>query len=160
VNTGYLWNAALRAHLTVRNYGFSVDGTLYGTTALAIPRVARPVLDQHHVAYAADVELAPFTDPFFRGFDNSLPDYWRYKEWARDFDARYADAHHAGRSVGVLPSLTLVRFMHDHTGNYAVAIDGVNTPDLEVADNDYAVGLLVSEDRQQPLRQQHADLCD
>jgi hypothetical protein len=95
------------------------------------------------VSYAADVELAPFTDPFFRGFDNSLPDYWRYKEWARDFDARYADAHHAGRSVGNLPSLTLVRFMHDHTGNYAVAIDGVNTPDLEVADNDYAVGLLV-----------------
>jgi hypothetical protein len=33
--------------------------------------------------------------------------------------------------------------MHDHTGNYGVAIDGVNTPDLEVADNDYAVGLLV-----------------
>jgi DNA-binding beta-propeller fold protein YncE len=33
--------------------------------------------------------------------------------------------------------------MHDHTGNYAVAIDGVNTPDLQVADNDYAVGLLV-----------------
>src|ERR1019366_6394633 len=40
-------------------------------------------------------------------------------------------------------SLTLVRFMHDHTGNYAVAIDGVNTPDLEVADNDFGVGLLV-----------------
>jgi hypothetical protein len=143
VNTGYLWNAALRAHLTVRNYGFSVDGTLYGTTALAIPVLRDPFSTNTTVAYAADVELAPFTDPFFRGFDNSLPDYWRYKEWARDFDARYADAHHAGRSVGVLPSLTLVRFMHDHTGNYAVAIDGVNTPDLEVADNDYAVGLLV-----------------
>jgi DNA-binding beta-propeller fold protein YncE len=41
------------------------------------------------------------------------------------------------------PALTLVRFMHDHTGNYAAAIDGVNTPDLEVADNDYAVGLLI-----------------
>jgi DNA-binding beta-propeller fold protein YncE len=33
--------------------------------------------------------------------------------------------------------------MHDHTGNFSQAIDGVNTPDLEVADNDYAVGLLV-----------------
>jgi len=42
-----------------------------------------------------------------------------------------------------LASLTLVRFMHDHTGNFDVAIDGVNTPDLMVADNDYAVGLLV-----------------
>ena len=143
VNTGYLWNAALRAHLTVRNYGFLIDGTLYGTASSAIPVLRDPFSTNTTVAYAADVELAPFTDPFFRGFDNSLPDYWRYKEWARDFDARYADAHHAGRSVGNLPSLTLVRFMHDHTGNYAVAIDGVNTPDLEVADNDYAVGLLI-----------------
>ncbi len=33
--------------------------------------------------------------------------------------------------------------MHDHTGNFDVAIDGVNTPDLKVADNDYAVGLLI-----------------
>ena len=39
--------------------------------------------------------------------------------------------------------MSLVRFMHDHTGNFAVAIDGVNTPELKVADNDYAVGLLV-----------------
>ncbi|MGD0201406.1 MAG: bifunctional YncE family protein/alkaline phosphatase family protein, partial [Bryobacteraceae bacterium] len=143
VNTGYLWNAALRAHLTVRNYGFSVDGTLYGTTAAAIPVLRNPFAANTVVAYPSDVNLAPFTDPYFRGFDNSLPDYWRYTEWARDFDARYAYGHHAGRSAGVLPSLTLVRFMHDHTGNYAAAIDGVNTPDLQVADNDYAVALLV-----------------
>ena len=29
VNTGYLWDSALRAELTVRNYGFSVDRTRY-----------------------------------------------------------------------------------------------------------------------------------
>jgi hypothetical protein len=34
--------------------------------------------------------------------------------------------------------------MHDHTGGFATAIDGVNTPDREEADNDYAVGLLVA----------------
>ena len=33
--------------------------------------------------------------------------------------------------------------MHDHTGNYDTAIDGVNTPETQVADNDYAVGLLI-----------------
>ena len=33
--------------------------------------------------------------------------------------------------------------MHDHTGSYAIALDGVNTPELMQADNDYAVGLLV-----------------
>ena len=145
VNTGYLWDNALRANppLTVRNYGFFVDTTRYATTAYTIPLARDPFSTNTTVAYPTDVKLAPFTDPFFRGFDNSLPDYWRYTEWARDFDARYADAHHAGRSVGMPPALTLVRFMHDHTGNYAAAIDGVNTPDLEVADNDYAVGLLI-----------------
>src|SRR6185437_1120075 len=33
--------------------------------------------------------------------------------------------------------------MRDHTGNFGDAIDGVNTPETQVADNDYAVGLLV-----------------
>lgn len=33
--------------------------------------------------------------------------------------------------------------MGDHTGNFATAIDGVNTPELQQADNDYAVGLLI-----------------
>jgi len=77
----------------------------------------------------------PFTDPYFRGFDPAFPDYYRYTEWERDFDTNY--------SKGGLPNLTLVRFMHDHTGSFATAIDGVNTPDRDVADNDYAVGLLV-----------------
>ena len=39
--------------------------------------------------------------------------------------------------------MSLVRFMNDHTGNFATAIDGVNTPEMQQADNDYAVGLLV-----------------
>jgi hypothetical protein len=33
--------------------------------------------------------------------------------------------------------------MHDHTGSYDTAIEGVNTPETQVADNDYAVGLLI-----------------
>jgi hypothetical protein len=32
---------------------------------------------------------------------------------------------------------------HDHTGSFAQALGGVNTPELQQADNDYAVGLLV-----------------
>jgi hypothetical protein len=42
-----------------------------------------------------------------------------------------------------LPNLTLLRLMNDHTGAFAQAIRGVNTPELRVADNDYAVGLVV-----------------
>jgi YVTN family beta-propeller protein len=134
VNTGYLWDAALRANLTVRNYGFFVDSTLYATTPF-IPLVHNPAATGTIVAFPASASLAPYTDPYFRGFDNSFPDYYRYKEWEREFDANYAN--------GGLPSLSLVRFMHDHTGNFDTAIDLVNTPELQQADNDYAVGLLV-----------------
>ena len=78
-----------------------------------------------------NVALTPFTDPYFRGFDNSLPDYWRYTEWARDFDATSAvPPTWADRIPSGLASLSLVRFMHDHTGNFDTAIDGVNTPEL------------------------------
>jgi len=98
------------------------------------------------VAYTANAALAPFTDPYFRGFDNILPDYWRYSEWARDFDSNERRARPTVGEPAVPPglaSLSLVRFMHDHTGNFDTAIDGVDTPELMVADNDYAVGLLV-----------------
>ena len=81
--------------------------------------------------------LAPYTDPYFRGWDPSFPDYFRYKEWEREFDTMYATGDED------LPALSLVRLMNDHTGNFGTAIDGVNTPELQQADNDYAVGLLV-----------------
>jgi DNA-binding beta-propeller fold protein YncE len=87
------------------------------------------------VASPANVTLAPFTDPYFRGFDPNFPDYYRFTEWEREFNANYAK--------GGLPNLSLVRFMHDHTGNFGTAIAGVNTPELQEADNDYAVGLLI-----------------
>jgi len=32
---------------------------------------------------------------------------------------------------------------HDHTGSFGSALGGVNTPELQQSDNDYAVGLLV-----------------
>jgi DNA-binding beta-propeller fold protein YncE len=75
------------------------------------------------------------TDPYFRGFDNKMPDLYRYREWNREFSAYEKN--------GRLPAFEMVRFMHDHTGDFKDAIDGVNTPDTQVADNDYAVGLLV-----------------
>jgi YVTN family beta-propeller protein len=142
---GYLWDAALRAGLTVRNYGFFVDLTRYrleGTPyqAYQIPR-ARPPFTKTGTtpdpkqAYAANPELAPLTDPYFRGFDDAYPDYYREQEWESEFETYVAN--------GNLPALSLVRFMADHTGSYGSAIDGVNTPEIQVADNDYAVGKLL-----------------
>jgi YVTN family beta-propeller protein len=143
VNTGYLWDAALRANLTVRNYGFFLDMTRYQLPAgdpNAISLVDMPALatPPTTVAYPSSASLAPFTDPYFRGFDNNFSDYWRFKEWERDFDAAYAPA-----GGDDLPALTLVRLMHDHTGNFATATHGVGTPETQQADNDYALGLLV-----------------
>ncbi len=135
VNTGYLWDSAFRAKLTVRNYGFFVDCTRYSTQNYSIPLLRDPYRTGTQVAYPTSVSLTPYTDLYFRGFDNALPDYYRFKEWEREFDTSYAK--------GGLPSLSLVRLMHDHTGNYDTAIDGVNTPETQVADNDYAVGLLI-----------------
>jgi len=145
VNTGYLWDAALRAHLTLRDYGCFIDTTRYSTTDYVIPVLRNPASTNTKVAYSSNVALTPYTDPYFRGFDNNLPDFWRYQEWAREFDSDYTcpTCYTGSSRPGGLPALSLVRFMHDHTGSYSTAIDGVNTPELEVADNDYAVGLLV-----------------
>jgi hypothetical protein len=75
------------------------------------------------------------TDPYFRGFDTAFPEYYRYQEWAREFAQFEAN--------GNLPNLSLVRMGRDHTGSFTTSLDGTGTPDTQVADNDYAVGLLV-----------------
>ena len=51
LNTGYLWDSALRAKLSVRNYGFFIDGTLYSTTTNAIPVLRNPFSTGTVVAY-------------------------------------------------------------------------------------------------------------
>jgi YVTN family beta-propeller protein len=133
---GFLWDAALRAGLTVRNYGFFIDETRYDLTSPSTKKYGiledpTPFAHGLVVAYAASRVLRPYTDPYFRGFDMSFPDYYRFTEWQRDLNANG------------LRNLTLLRLPHDHTGNYAVSIAGVNTPELDAADNDYAVGLVV-----------------
>lgn len=137
---GYLWDAAMRAGLSVRNYGFFIDLTRYqlaGTpyAALQIPLDRTPFAHGSIQSYAANPQLLPVTDQYFRGFDDAYPDFYREQEWEREFNGYVAS--------GQLPALSLVRFMNDHTGSYSTAIDGVNRPDVQVADNDYAVGRLI-----------------
>jgi DNA-binding beta-propeller fold protein YncE len=134
-NTGHLWDAALRAGLTVRNYGFFVDPACYNIPQCAIPLAHNPFATSTVVAFPANVALTPYTDPYYRGFDTNFPDYYRFTEWEREFDTNYA--------AGGLPSFSFVEMGHDHTGTFGTAIDLVNTPELQEADNDYAVGLLI-----------------
>jgi len=145
---GYLWSAALRAGLTVRNYGAFADLTLYHLPANAggLPKDRNPFADGQIQAYASNVELSAnnLTDPYFRGFDTAYPDFYREAEWEREFKGFVAS--------GKLPSLSIVRLMEDHTGSYGSAIDGVNTPEIQVADNDYAVGRLLEALAQSPYK--------
>ncbi len=135
---GYLWDSALRAGLHVRNYGFFIDLAPYRIPVNigGIPNTIRdPFASDTPVATATKGVLRPVTDMFFRGFDDSFPDFYRVNEWEREFDQFEKD--------GNLPNLEFVRVMNDHTGSFGTSIDGVNTPELDTADNDYAVGRIV-----------------
>jgi YVTN family beta-propeller protein len=142
VQQGYLWNAALRAGLTVRNYGFFIDLTRYALANAPAPANSfyikldrTPFADSYVMAYVANPDLVGLTDTYYRGFDDAYPDFYREQEWEREFSGYVAGNN--------LPALSLVRLMNDHTGSYKAAIDGVNTPEIQVADNDYAVGRLI-----------------
>lgn len=150
---GYLWDAALRAGKTVRNYGFYVDGNYSTSQAdptkpdpsnpLYIPISPTPAADNIPQAVAAKTVLLDKTDNYFRGYDQKQPDIYLYNEWARDIDSYLARNE--------LPNLSLVRLPHDHFGDFGNAVAGLNTAALQMADNDYAVGLLVEKISKSPL---------
>ena len=142
---GYIWDAALRAGLSIRDYGFFDDLTRYSAPPpYNIPLERFPYQTNTQVAYPTIPELAANFDPYFRGYDNAFPDYYREIEWEREFDqfVKYSN----------LPNLEFVRFMHDHSGSFSTSIDGVNTVDLDQADNDYAVGRLVDKVAHSPYK--------
>jgi YVTN family beta-propeller protein len=136
--TGYLWDAAKHAGLRVRNYGFFIDDARYHVPRRDpsyIAPVREPSKTKTRVAYPTALGLADDTDPYYRGFDTTFPDFWRVLEWRRELQAYDA--------AGDMPELVLVRLPHDHLGAFDRALDGVDTPDTQIADHDYALGLLV-----------------
>ncbi len=135
---GFLWDSALRAHLTVRNYGFFANLAHYSSTVEggpAVPLLHDPAATGVRVAFPTNPRLQDITDAYFRSFDMRFADYWRFKEWEREFD-EYVK-HDS------LPNLELLRICHDHFGNFSEAQDGVNTVETMMADNDYALGLVL-----------------
>jgi len=133
---GYIFNAVLNAGGTIRNYGWMAN------TPGSIGTIANPISDP----FAAGVIQTTtanqlifdnkFYDPYFRAYDQAYPDVWRFNEWNREFQQFVAD--------GNLPTLEMIRGLsHDHTGSFTSALGGVNTPEIQQSDNDYAVGLLV-----------------
>ncbi len=142
---GYIWDQALKAGLSVRNWGFYGDLVLYSdkTGPARIPRLREPWKTGVKVFTPANASLMAISDPYYRGFDQGFPDYWRFKAWEREFDGFVA--------AGTAPNLMMVRLPHDHTGDFAEGIDGINSVETELADNDYAVGLLVQKVAESPF---------
>jgi hypothetical protein len=101
-----------------------------------------PFESKTRVAFPTRASLQATTDPYYRGFDMNFADTRRIAEWAREFDEFVAN--------GSLPALELVRLPHDHLGAFLTAEDGVSTPDTQIADNDYAFGLLVEKVSKSP----------
>ncbi|HXO96312.1 MAG TPA: hypothetical protein VN857_06985, partial [Chthoniobacterales bacterium] len=142
---GYIWDAVARAGLSLREYGFFCDLTRYSAAPPNnIPLERHPFAAKIQVSYPTKPVLIANNDIYFRAYDNAFPDFWREDEWAREFDGYVAN--------GNLPQVELVRFMHDHTGSFGTSIDGVNTVELDHADNDYAVGLLVDKVAHSPYK--------
>ena len=147
---GYIWGSGP----AVRGSFASATGSFYGRPDALFRQPSRRPLRRRCCARGrgkrgttvftpAKQALMAVSDPYFRGFDQAFPDYWRFKEWEREFDGFVAK--------GDAPRLMLVRLPHDHTGSFAQAIDGVDTVEAELADNDYAVGLLVDKVARSPF---------
>jgi YVTN family beta-propeller protein len=130
---GYIFRAVLQAGGTVRDYGMLTNNI--GSTGTKAAPISNPFAMGEVQVRSLTPELAPFTDVYYRGYDQVYPDLWRYQEWKREFD-QYV-------SAGSLPNLSLVRLSHDHMGSFGSALGGVNTPETQQADNDLSVGLLV-----------------
>jgi DNA-binding beta-propeller fold protein YncE len=95
---GYIWDAAQRAHLRVRNYGFFLD---LGRGFQINVNITDPcsTTPPTQVAFPAHPSLVNRTDFCFRGYDNAFPDFYRYREWAREFDTQVSKEHVPGSFI-------------------------------------------------------------
>ena len=140
-SSAHIWDAALRAGRTLRNWGFFGENAAYNASPDTLIR--DPHAEGKRVFFATKSALAPYSDPYFLDFAPNFPDFWRVKEWLREFK-EFSKAKPA-------PQLMLIRLSNDHFGGFAKAIDGVNTPETQMADNDYALGLIVEAVAQSPF---------
>src|SRR6516165_1739836 len=117
---GYLWTNAAAAGVSLRNFGYWVENKR--NAAAGAEQVARVL----------DPVLARSTNRFYRSFDTDYPDVDR----ARVFLGELSDDEKSGS----MPRLTLVRLGNDHTSG---TTPGKIAPLAAMADNDYALGLII-----------------
>jgi len=141
---GYLWDEALRHGKTVRNYGEHVDLSWYDASAPSyIPIVRYPYRNGAPQAPPTKPAIAANTDIYFRGFDQAAPDVYHMEEWEREFNLYVAKRD--------LPNLEVMTINHDHFGSFSGAIEGLTTPTLQMADDDYSLGRIVQDVENSPF---------
>lgn len=168
--TLYLWDAAARAGLTYRNYGeFVATISEADVTAIRTNRTkAYPDLSPTVSAFPTKKLLEGRYNNSYRNFDLDTPDamtvasYRAAKErglsplisntqqeqslrgnsrigvWLEEFRS-FVAAREAG-NADQMPNLSILRLSSDHTAGLGARQP---TPQFYVADNDYALGLLV-----------------
>ena len=172
--TLYLWDDAARAGISYRDYGeFMATISQAEVDAFnANHEREYPDISPTVVAFPAKKALEGHASPTFRAFDLHTPDSMtvdsyraakesegqsdallspsnpdsRFRGYSRvaDFLAEFRDdtaAHEKGKGDG-LPAFTIMHLPNDHTNGLYLRMP---TPQFYVADNDYALGLLVQE---------------
>ncbi len=114
--SGYLWNHAAKHGVTFRSYGEFID---------AAPKVGDPGTPR-------EKGLIGNFAPYYRGWDMEHSDVERFKEWEADFKQI--------EESGNLPQISILHLPNDHTSG---SKKGALTPKAYVAQNDYALGLIV-----------------
>ncbi len=117
---GYLWTNAAAAGIAMRNYGYFA-----GNLKSAAP-------DGTQVETVRDPVLRKLTNPRYRAFDLEYPDVERAKVFLSDLSAF--------ENSGQMPRLIFMRLGNDHTSG---TTPGKIAPLSSVADNDYALGMIV-----------------
>jgi len=117
---GYLWSSAAGAGISMRNYGYMAQNR---------PQAAA---DGTQIELVRDPVLRSVTNLHYRDFDLDYPDVERVKVFLADL-AEFEKS-------GAMPRLMFMRLGNDHTSGTQ---GGKLSPLSMVADNDYALGMLV-----------------
>ena len=117
---GYLWTNAAAAGISMRNYGYFATN------------LKTPADDGTQVQTVRDPILRKATNMRYRGFDLNYPDVERAKVFLSDLEEF--------ESKGEMPRLITMRLGNDHTSG---TTPGKIAPLSSVADNDYALGMIV-----------------
>jgi YVTN family beta-propeller protein len=115
-SSGYIWNEVIKKKLSFRNYGEFVS----------------EVEGSKNTYKANDTDLVRYTCPNYPSFDLNISDLYRYKIWEKEFE-KFEEENS-------LPAFNLIRLPNDHTMGTA---KGSLTPKAYVAQNDYALGLMI-----------------